>query len=566
MDKLLETDVLVIGSGGAGCRASIEASRYNAKVTLVTKGLFCKCGCTVMSTTSCNAAFGHTDSRDSIDTHFKDTVEGGSFLNEQKLAYILAKDATERVMDMENWGAIFTRKGDKFFQKHHPGSTYARACWLNERSGRHILYTLRGQMWHYVINIVEETLVTNLLISEGRVVGAVGVDLTRGEIVVFKAKATVLAMGGLGQVYPVTTNPSDITGDGYALAYRAGAQLIDMEMVQFFPCGLVQPELRKGLLVLEPGEVEDGRLYNARGERFMERYDPEKMEKTTRDKLSQAIYTEILEGRGTENGGVFMDITHNSEQEFKNKKEEINRVKALTGVDLTSEHLEVSPTVHHCMGGVRINTKCEATLPGLFVAGENEGGVHGANRISGNALAETQVFGARSGRYAAEYAVDQNPVKLNKKHLREEEKRIKMFLRKEGSIPIHEFRKKIKDVMWKHVAIIRKKQDLERAIEELNLLKKKLPQVIISSNRKYCNQQWIECLEAENMLDVATIVATSALLREESRGAHYREDYPERDDEKWLKHTVAYQKKRELEVATSGVDVSKIKITEGKGK
>lgn len=563
MNKIIETDVLVIGSGAAGCRAAIEAARYNAKVTLVTKGLFGKCGCSVMSTTSYNAAFGHTDPEDSINMHFEDTVKGGSFLNEQKLAYILAKEAPKRMMDMENMGAIFTRKGNKFYQKHHPGSTYSRVCYLDEISGRHILFTLRGEILRYGIHIVEETMITNLLTDDGEIEGAIGVNLIRGDFIIFKAKAVVLAMGGAGQIYPVTTNPSDITGDGYALAYRAGAELINMEMVQFFPCGLVQPELRKGLLVMEPGEVEDGRLYNTRKERFIQKYDPDRMEKTTRDKLSRAIYTEILEGRGTKNGGVFMDLTNNSKEEFINKKEEIDRVKSLTGINLITELLEVSPTVHHFMGGVRINEKCKATVAGLFSAGENAAGVHGANRISGNALAETQVFGARSGKYAAEYALSsEEEIILKRDIIREEKKRIERFLKNEGTISICEFRKRIREIMWKYVAIIRRKEDLEKAINGLNLLRGKLSEIKICSESKYYNQELIECLEAENMLDTATIVVNSALLRDESRGAHYREDYPGRNDKKWLKHTVAKQEKGRMIMTSSPVDLTKIKVTE----
>ena len=563
MDRIIETDVLVIGSGAAGCRAAIEVGRCNAKVTLVTKGLFGKCGCSVMSTTSYNAAFGHTDPEDSVDIHFEDTVKGGSFLNEQKLAYILAKEAPKRMIDMENMGAIFTRKGDKFYQIHNPGSTYGRVCYLDEISGRHILYTLRGEILRYGINIIEETMVTNLFTNDDGVEGAIGVNLISGDFIIFKAKAIILATGGAGQIYPVTTNPSDITGDGFALAYRVGAELINMEMVQFFPCGLVQPELRKGLLVLEPGEVEDGRLYNTQKERFMQKYDPDKMEKTTRDKLSRAIYTEILAGKGTKNGGVFMDLTNNSQEEFIKRKDEIDRVKSLTGVDLTKEFLEISPTVHHFMGGVRIDEECKTTRSGLFSAGENAAGIHGANRISGNALAETQVFGARSGKYAAEYALERKEeIKLNRDKIREEKKRMERFLKKEGTISIYEFRKRIKEVMWKYVAIIRRKEDLEKAVRELNLLREKLSKIKISSESKCYNQEWIECLEAENMLDTATMVAKSALLREESRGAHYREDYPDRNDEKWLKHTVAKQEEGKMIMRSSPVDLTKIKIKE----
>jgi fumarate reductase (CoM/CoB) subunit A len=407
-------------------------------------------------------------------------------------------------------------------------------------------------------------MVTNLFTNDGGVEGAIGVNLISGDFIIFKAKAIILAMGGAGQIYPVTTNPSDITGDGFALAYRVGAELINMEMVQFFPCGLVQPELRKGLLVLEPGEVEDGRLYNTQKERFMQKYDPDKMEKTTRDKLSRAIYTEILEGKGTKNGGVFMDLTNNSQEEFIKRKDEIDRVKSLTGVDLTKEFLEISPTVHHFMGGVRIDEECKTTMSGLFSAGENAAGVHGANRISGNALAETQVFGARSGKYAAEYALERKEeIKLNRDKIREEKKRMERFLKKEGTISIYEFRKRIKEVMWKYVAIIRRKEDLEKAVRELNLLREKLSKIKISSGSKCYNQEWIECLEAENMLDTATMVAKSALLREESRGAHYREDYPDGNDKKWLKHTVAKQEEGKMIMRSSPVDLTKIKVKEG---
>jgi fumarate reductase (CoM/CoB) subunit A len=296
----------------------------------------------------------------------------------------------------------------------------------------------------------------------------------------------------------------------------------------------------------------------------MQKYDPDKMEKTTRDKLSRAIYTEILEGKGTKNGGVFMDLTNNSQEEFIKRKDEIDRVKSLTGVDLTKEFLEISPTVHHFMGGVRIDEECKTTMSGLFSAGENAAGVHGANRISGNALAETQVFGARSGKYAAEYALERKEeIKLNRDKIREEKKRMERFLKKEGTISIYEFRKRIKEVMWKYVAIIRRKEDLEKAVRELNLLREKLSKIKISSESKCYNQEWIECLEAENMLDTATMVAKSALLREESRGAHYREDYPDGNDKKWLKHTVAKQEEGKMIMRSSPVDLTKIKVKEG---
>jgi len=560
MRTIIESDVLVIGSGGAGCRAAIEASRQNARVVLVTKGLFGRCGATSMSTTSYNAAFGHTDPEDNPLVHLQDTVVGGSFLNDQELAYILAQEAPQRMMDLEGFGAIFMRKGSKFFQIHNPGSTYSRVCYLDEITGRHILTTLRGEIIRYGVKIFQETLITSLLTENQRVVGATAVDMRRGDFLFFKAKSVVLAMGGAGQIYPTTSNPSDITGDGYALAFRAGAQLIDMEMVQFFPCGLTRPELRKGLLVLEPGEVEEGRLYNRLGERFMEKCDPEKVEKTTRDKLSRAIYTEIAAGRGSPDGGVLMDFSCVPQQELIKRKDEIDRIRDLTGVDLRKEPLEVAPTVHHFMGGVKINEECQSTIRGLFAAGENAGGVHGANRLSGNALAETQVFGARAGKYAARYALERSEIRLEPLRIDEEEKRVFGLLNLKGSVSPSRFKDKVRDILWRYVAIIRNGKDLKRAKSELSSLREELGGLKLSSSSKCYNQEWAEYIEAENMLDVATLVTESALLREESRGAHFREDYPERDDEGWLKHTVAQRCNGKLNLRREPVKLTRIKV------
>ena len=560
MRTIIESDVLVIGSGGAGCRAAIEASRENARVVLVTKGLFGRCGATSMSTTSYNAAFGHTDPEDSPLIHLKDTVVGGSFLNDQELAYILAQDAPQRMMDLESFGAIFMRKGSKFFQIHNPGSTYSRVCYLDEISGRHILLTLRGEIIRYGVKVFQETLITGLIVENQKVIGAAAVDIRRGDFLFFKAKSVVLAMGGAGQIYPTTSNPSDITGDGYALAYRAGAQLIDMEMVQFFPCGLTRPELRRGLLVLEPGEVEEGRLYNRLGERFMERYDPEKMEKTTRDKLSRAIYTEIAAGRGGPDGGVLMDFSYVPQEELIKRKDEIDRIRELTGADLRKEPLEVAPTVHHFMGGVKIDKECQSTIQGLFAAGENAGGVHGANRLSGNALAETQVFGAQAGKYAATYALERSEAKLNPARIAKEEKRVFGLLGLNGSVSPSHLKDRVRDILWRYVAIIRNGKDLERAKSELASLREGLTDLKLSSSSKCYNQEWAECTEAENMLDVATVVTECALLREESRGAHFREDYPERDDENWLKHTVAEGCDGKLNLNAEPVRLTRIRM------
>ncbi len=560
MRTVIESDVLVIGSGGAGCRAAIEASRQNAQVVLVTKGLLGRCGATSMSTTSYNAAFGHTDREDNPLVHFKDTVVGGSFLNDQELAYILAGDAPKRMMDLESFGAIFMRKGSRFFQIHNPGSTYSRVCYLDEITGRHILFTLRGEIIRYGVKTFPETLITSLVTEDQEVVGATGLDIRRGDFLFFRAKSIVLALGGAGQIYPTTSNPSDITGDGYALAYRAGAKLIDMEMVQFFPCGLTKPYLRKGLLVLEPGEVEEGRLYNRLGERFMEKYDPEKMEKTTRDKLSQAIYQEISSGRGSPDGGVLMDFSCVPQEELTKRRDEIDRIRKLTGVDIREQPLEVAPTVHHFMGGVKIDEECQSTVRGLFAAGENAGGVHGANRLSGNALAETQVFGARAGECAAKFALKKSGTSLNPTRVDQEEKRVLALLELNGSLSPSRFKDEIRHVLWKYVAIIRNGRDLERAKTELSSLRERLSDLKLSSSSTHYNHEWTECIEAENMLDVATLVTELALLRKESRGAHFREDYPERNDEYWLKHTVAERRNGKLTVSLDPVRLTRMKM------
>nr|WP_232452856.1 fumarate reductase (CoM/CoB) subunit TfrA [Methanopyrus sp. KOL6] len=532
----LECDVLVIGGGGAAARAAIEAAKKGLNVVIVSKGAMGRSGCTVMAEGGYNAVLRTTDPDDSFDAHFRDTVEGGAYLNDQDMVEILVREAPKRLLDLENFGAVFDRNEDgTLAQRPFGGQSKPRTCYAGDRTGHEIMMALLDEVRRLDgITVLERTMGYGLIRDhDGKVVGAVCVDLQTEDAIVITAYATVLATGGAGQLYPVTTNPVHKTGDGYAMALRAGCPLIDMEMVQFHPTGMVYPDSVRGVLVTEAVRGEGGRLYNARGERFMKRYDPERMELATRDVVARAIYKEIKEGRGTEHGGVYLDVTHLPDEVIEGRLETTFKQFLRVGVDIRNEPMEVAPTAHHFMGGIPIGTDGKTPIPGLFACGEVTGGIHGANRLGGNALADTQVFGCRAGRAAAELAL-----KLRRRGRRIQvretdapavESEIWSTIGQEDTILVRE---KLRKTMWEHVGLERSEKGLKTAIKILNELKETVESGL---DDEYGLRP---VLEVRNMVEVAIAVARSALYRTESRGAHYRSDYPERDDERWLCHTV----------------------------
>jgi fumarate reductase (CoM/CoB) subunit A len=393
------------------------------------------------------------------------------------------------------------------------------------------------------IECIEEVMITSLVTDGDEVIGATGLNLKDSSLIYFKAKSTILASGGAGQLYPVTSNTFQKNGDGYAISYRAGADLVDMEQVQFHPTGMVSPKSKRGVLVTEAVRAEGGILLNSEGERIMSRYAPEKMELATRDVVARSIYQEIIEGRGTENGGVYLDISHLDDDYIDETLETMVLQFENIGIDIKSEPIEVAPTAHHFMGGLKINTDASTSLKNLFGAGEVCGGVHGANRLGGNALADTQVFGKIAGESASK-ACKNTELKTNDEQVNQEASRIDSLIKK-GSIKPKEFKDNIKNLMWENVAIVREEKTLNEALKQLLEMQKDLDNLDVGNNTQY-NTDLVTALEVINMVEICILIVKSAILRRESRGAHFRSDFPESIDE-WKKSIIMNKKEIKFE-------------------
>ncbi|MEE3489874.1 MAG: fumarate reductase (CoM/CoB) subunit TfrA [Methanobrevibacter sp.] len=542
--KTISTDVLIIGSGGAGSRAAIEVDDAGLKATIVSKGLSFRSGCTGMAEGGYNAVFKTVDKDDSIDAHIHDTLKGGSYLNDKKLVEILVNESPKRLIDLENYGALFDRQeSGQIDQRPFGGQSYRRTCYQGDRTGAELLNALKEEIIKRDIECIEEVMITSLVTDGNQVIGATGLNLKDSSLIYFKAKSVILASGGAGQLYPVTSNTFQKNGDGYAISYRAGADLIDMEQVQFHPTGMVAPESKKGVLVTEAVRAEGGKLINSEGERFMSRYAPEKMELATRDVVARSIYQEIIEGRGTENGGVYLDISHLDDDYIDEKLETMVLQFENVGVDIKHGPIEVAPTAHHFMGGLKINTDASTSLDNLFGAGEVCGGVHGANRLGGNALADTQVFGKIAG-VSASKAAKSTEIKTNDDMVNAEASRIEGLIKK-GSIKPQEFKNNIKKLMWEKVAIVREEKTLNEALKELQEMQKDLVNLDVKDTKQY-NTDLVTALEVINMVEICILTVKSAILRRESRGAHFRSDFPETNDE-WKKSIVMNKEKIEFE-------------------
>jgi fumarate reductase (CoM/CoB) subunit A len=530
-----QTDVLVIGSGGTGCRAAIEANKHNLDIIIVSKGLSFKSGCTTLAEGGYNAAFAYVDREDSTQAHLDDTLRGGGYLNDPELARILVEEAPQRLTELESFGALFDRQeSGELNQRPFGGQTFRRTCFQGDRTGHEMMTALKEEVIRRDIQTVEEVMITSLLQDEeGRVGGACGISLSNTNFMIFRAKSTIIATGGSGWIYPVTSNAMQKTGDGYALAWNAGADLLDMEQVQFHPTGMLYPESRQGVLVTEAVRGEGGRLINSEGDRFMTNYDP-RGELATRDVVARAIYNEIMEGRGTPKGGVYLDVTHLHPELIEEKLETMLLQFLDVGLDIREEPMEVAPTAHHFMGGASITPHCETNILNLYAAGEAAGGVHGANRLGGNALADTQVFGRRAGDSAAINA-SKSKFKLDSSYLDVLEDRIQKTFH-DGDYYPFKLKEQLQNIMWNNVAIIRLEKGLKSALNSIDRLSKELRAMKVPEGKRF-NQHLQDALELENMILVAKLVARAALIREESRGSHYREDYPETREE-WKKSIV----------------------------
>ena len=523
-------DVLIIGAGGAGLRAALEALAQGAKVGVVCKSLLGKAH-TVMAEGGIAAAMANVDHADDWRTHFRDTIRGGKFLNNWRMAQLHAQEAPDRVRELEQWGALFDRTADgDILQRAFGGHTFKRLCHVGDRTGLEMIRTLQDRGVQLGIDVFMECTISRLLKDGDRIAGAFGYWREQGRFVVFRAKSIVMATGGIGKAYKITSNSWEYTGDGMALAYNAGADLLDMEFVQFHPTGMVWPPGVQGLLVTEAVRGEGGILRNKLGERFMEKYDPKRMELSTRDVVARSIYTEVREGRGTEHGGAYLDISHKPAEYVKKKLPSMyHQFKELADVDITAGPMEVGPTCHYMMGGIRVEAEtAQSTLPGLFAAGEAAAGLHGANRLGGNSLSDLLVFGRRAGQAAAEHAKTVTNTPVDSGQIEEAAREMLVpFERKTGENP-YTVHRDLQDTMQSLVGIFRTKEDLTRALAELEKLKERAGRMSVEGSRMF-NPGWHLAQDLKSMLTVSEAVTRCALAREESRGAHSRIDYPNYD-------------------------------------
>jgi succinate dehydrogenase / fumarate reductase flavoprotein subunit len=560
--EVFEHDVLVIGAGGAGLRAAIEASAAGVAVGLVCKSLLGKAH-TVMAEGGIAASMGNVDQRDDWTTHFADTMRGGQYLNNWRMAEIHAKEAPDRVKELEAWGALFDRTKDgRILQRNFGGHKYPRLVHVGDRTGLEMIRTLQDHGIHQRIDVFMEVTVVKLLKDGDRIAGAFGYDRERGRLKLFRAKAVVLATGGIGRAFRITSNSWEYTGDGHALAYHAGADLSDMEFVQFHPTGMVWPPSVRGILVTEGVRGEGGVLKNREGRRFMfddipalykhqtadneeegwrytqgdknARRPPELL---TRDHVARCIMREVRDGRGSPHGGVYLDIAWikerlpDGEAHIKRKLPSMyHQFKELADIDITKQPMEVGPTTHYAMGGIRVDADSQMTnVPGLFAAGECASGLHGANRLGGNSLSDLLVFGKRAGEYAAAYAKEQGVGRIDTDILEETERwALGFFERNTGENPFA-IQADLQDTMQDRVGIVRTEEEMVHALDALADLKARAARASVPGNREY-NTGWHTAMDLVNLLTVSEAVARAAIERKESRGAHFREDFPKKED------------------------------------
>jgi len=538
-----EHDVLIIGAGGAGLRAAIEALAQGASVGVVCKSLLGKAH-TVMAEGGLAAAMCNVDKADGWQVHFRDTMRGGKLLNNWRMAQLHALEAPDRVNELEQWGALFDRTADgEILQRAFGGHTYKRLCHVGDRTGLEMIRTLQDRGVSLGFDVYMECTITKLLTDGNRVVGAFGYWRETGNFVVFKAKSIVIATGGIGKSWKITSNSWECTGDGMALAYEAGAELLDMEFVQFHPTGMVWPPGVKGLLVTEAVRGEGGILRNKNGERFMEKYDPKRMELSTRDVVARSIYTEVREGRGSPHGGAFLDISHKPAEYVKRKLPSMyHQFKELADVDITKGPMEVGPTCHYTMGGIRVEAETgQSSVPGLFAAGEAAGGMHGANRLGGNSLSDLLVFGRRAGLAAAQQSKQVGAPKVDSAQLEQAEREVLAPFQRAGGENPYKIHEDLQEVMQTLVGIFRTETDLVKALAEIENLKARATRVRVDGSRVY-NPGWHLSIDLQCMLTVSEACTHAALARKESRGAHSRLDYPKTEDTWGTKNHVIARK------------------------
>jgi succinate dehydrogenase / fumarate reductase, flavoprotein subunit len=558
-----DCDVLVVGAGGAGLRAAIEAAAQGAKVAVVSKSLLGKAH-TVMAEGGVAAAIGNVDDRDGWQVHFVDTMRGGQYLNNPRMAEIHAKEAPARVLELEAWGALFDRTKDgRILQRNFGGHKFPRLAHVGDRTGLEMIRTLQDHAIHRGIEFHMECTVVELMLDGAAVSGALAYFREHGEFVLLNAKAVVLATGGIGKAFSVTSNSWEYTADGPALALRAGAELIDMEFVQFHPTGMVWPPSVRGILVTEGVRGEGGVLRNSEGRRFMFDDIPENYraqtakdeeegwryvtgdksanrppELLTRDHVARCINREVKEGRGSPHGGVYLDIAWIKEKvpdaaaHIKKKLPSMyHQFKELAGVDITQEAMEVGPTCHYMMGGVRVDAETQmSNVPGLFAAGECGAGLHGANRLGGNSLSDLLVFGKLAGEHAAGFARSRGSAAIDEGQVaRAAEAATAPFGRTPTDDNAFRIQHDLQTAMQSLVGIVRTESEMQSLLPRLAELRDRAAAVAVTGNRDY-NPGWHTAIDLANQIVVAEAIVRSALQRKESRGAHFREDFPDKDE------------------------------------
>jgi succinate dehydrogenase / fumarate reductase flavoprotein subunit/fumarate reductase flavoprotein subunit len=559
--ETVSTDILILGSGGAGLVAALHAYEANPRATILicVKGLLGKSGCTRMVQGGYNAVLHPNDS---LDQHFHDTIEGGAYLNDQELAWTLISTAPERIRELEDrMGCFFDRNPDgTIHQKAFAGQSFDRTVHRGDLTGIEIMSRLTEQVWRRNIPTLEDHRAIELLHPRGGdgVAGALLVDIRRGTFLVVRARATLLATGAGPTMYKMMAPSAEKTTDGLAMAYRAGARFVDMEMVQFHPTGLLVGDSGMSGTVLEEGlRGAGGHLFNGRMERYMEKYDPLRFERSTRDVVSRSSYLEIVAGRGSPHGGVYIDVSHLGASFVEgNFPGMVERCRDM-GFDLARQPVEVCPTAHYLMGGVKIDTACHSNLEGLFVAGEDSAGVHGANRLGGNGVACSTVFGGIAGDRMAAYIAGRKTPEIDETQVQAVIDRVMAPFDRPSGEDVYTLRDDLKTLMWEKAGLVRHAGDLEEAQQALALLRDKAQHVQVSGSPRL-NPEWQEWLNLKSLLTVSTMIVASALQRQESRGAHFRSDYPETDNSLYLQNVYLQREGEAMRLWLSPVALTRL--------
>jgi succinate dehydrogenase / fumarate reductase flavoprotein subunit len=554
---MIEHDVVVLGAGLSGLRAAIEAKERGADVAVLSK-LHPVRSHSDQAQGGINASLGENDS---WEKHAFDTIKGSDYLADQDAVEIMCKDAPRAVVELEHWGALFNRfENGRIAQRPFGGAGFPRTCFAADKTGHVLQTTIFEQARKNGVQVYEEWFATSLVVEDDVCAGLTAVEIVTGEVHAVKAKAVILAAGGAGQVYSKTTNSLSTTGDGIALAYNAGVPIEDMEFVQFHPTSL----FGSNILVSEGARGEGGHLVNAQGERFMKRYAPDKMELAPRDIVSRAIETEIREGRGFANEYVHLDLRHLGEAKINERLPTIRELAVyFAGVDPVKEPIPIQPAQHYTMGGVPTDSNGATSVKGLFAAGECACvSVHGANRLGGNSLLDTVVFGKRAGANAAGYAKEALGMSFPEAALKDEQLRIDTLLNRKEGVKASELKRALGTTMFDKVGIFRNKRDLETAMRNVAALKRQFAGIVVMDSSRRFNTSLIEILELGFELDLAEIIVACALARKESRGAHYRIDFPKRDDSKWLKHSLVVRTAEGPKISYKPVTIAQFKPEE----